>query len=65
MDALQLDLPLRDFAIALFLGALVGIEREKKQAADPDRGIGGLRTFMLFAEAGAVAAWLSLQLATP
>jgi len=65
MDALQLDLPLRDFAIALFLGALVGIEREKKQAADPDRGIGGLRTFMLFAEAGAVAAWLSAQLAAP
>jgi uncharacterized membrane protein (DUF4010 family) len=65
MDVLQLDLPLRDFAIALFLGALVGIEREKKQAADPDRGIGGLRTFMLFAEAGAVAAWLSMQLATP
>ncbi len=65
MDAFQLDLPLRDFAIALFLGALVGIEREKKQAAAPDRGIGGLRTFMLFAEAGAVAAWLSVQLATP
>jgi len=65
MDVSQLDLPLLDFAIALFLGALVGIEREKKQAADPDRGIGGLRTFMLFAEAGAVAAWLSMQLATP
>ena len=65
MDASKLDLPLLDFAIALFLGALVGIEREKKQAADPDRGIGGLRTFMLFAEAGAVAAWLSVQLATP
>jgi uncharacterized membrane protein (DUF4010 family) len=65
MDALPLDLPLRDFAIALFLGALVGIEREKKQSAIRDRGIGGLRTFMLIAEAGAIAAWLSQPLATP
>lgn len=65
MDPLPLDLPLRDFAIALFLGALVGIEREKKQSAIRDRGIGGLRTFMLIAEAGAIAAWLSQQLATP
>lgn len=65
MDALQPDLPLLDFAIALSLGALVGLEREKKQAAEPNRGIGGLRTFMLFSEAGAVAAWISLQLATP
>ena len=65
MDLQQADLPLLDFAIALFLGALVGLEREKKQATDPERGIGGLRTFMLFAEAGAVAAWLSLQTASP
>lgn len=59
------DTPLLDFAIALFIGALVGVEREKKQEADADRGIGGLRTFILFAEAGAVAAWLSHELATP
>ena len=65
MDLQQADLPLLDFAIALFLGALVGLEREKKQTTEPERGIGGLRTFMLFAEAGAVAAWLSLQTASP
>ncbi|RIL00013.1 MAG: hypothetical protein DCC71_19365 [Proteobacteria bacterium] len=57
--------PLRDFAIALFIGALVGIEREKKQEAEPERGIGGLRTFILFAEAGAIAAWLSRATETP
>lgn len=52
-------LPLRAFATALFIGALVGIEREKRQSDAPARGIGGLRTFILFAEAGAIAAWLS------
>jgi uncharacterized membrane protein (DUF4010 family) len=65
MDAASLDLPLRDFAIALFIGALVGIEREKKQETEPGRGIGGLRTFILVAEAGAVAAWLGIRLASP
>ena len=59
------DTPLFDFAIALFIGALVGIEREKKQAEEHERGIGGLRTFILFAATGAVAAFLSRELATP
>jgi uncharacterized membrane protein (DUF4010 family) len=58
-------LPLRAFAIALFLGALVGIEREKRQADAPARGIGGIRTFILFAEAGAIAAWLSRVAESP
>jgi uncharacterized membrane protein (DUF4010 family) len=52
-----------DFAIALFIGALVGIEREKKKATQ-DGAWGGLRTFILLAEAGAVAAWLSTRLGT-
>jgi uncharacterized membrane protein (DUF4010 family) len=62
--------PFLDFAIALFIGALVGIEREKRQTEQLEnggvqqRGTGGLRTFILFAEAGALAAWLSLELAT-
>ena len=64
MDGLAGTRPLLDFTIALFIGALVGIEREKRQE-ERDRGIGGLRTFLLFAEAGAVAAWLSVRLATP
>jgi uncharacterized membrane protein (DUF4010 family) len=63
---LEIDLAaLRDFAIALAIGALVGVEREKKQATDPSRGIGGLRTFMLIAEAGAVTAWLAIRLEAP
>jgi uncharacterized membrane protein (DUF4010 family) len=64
MEILE-NTPLADFAIALFIGALVGIEREKKLESEPDRGIAGLRTFILFAETGAVAGWLSRELATP
>ncbi len=45
------------FALALGLGALIGIERERKKRAE--LGTGGLRTFVLLAEAGAIAAWLS------
>jgi len=45
----------RDFAIALLIGALAGIEREKHQTLDGEAGPGGLRTFILFAMTGAVA----------
>jgi len=53
----------RDFAIALFIGALVGIEREKRKEREAG-GIGGLRTFMLVAVAGAAAAFVSQRLAS-
>lgn len=72
--------PFTAFAIALFIGALIGIERElrleereehdaRRAAASgttphPGRGIGGLRTFILFAESGAIAAWLAQELGT-
>jgi len=56
---------IRDFAIALLIGALVGIEREKHQALDGDTGPGGLRTFILIAMTGAVSAWISERLGTP
>ncbi len=63
---MDLDLTIaRNFAIALFIGALVGIEREKRKASPDPVGVGGIRTFILFAEAGAVSAWLSVQLASP
>lgn len=65
MTDLLVRTPLVDFAIALFIGALVGIEREKKLASEPDRGVAGLRTFILIAEAGAVAGWLSRDAASP
>lgn len=50
---------IRNFLIALLIGALVGIEREKYKAAEHPQSFGGLRTFILFAEVGAVGAWLS------
>jgi len=53
--------PLFDFALALGLGALVGIERERKKAQDMEAGIGGLRTFILLSLTGAVGAWLSAK----
>jgi uncharacterized membrane protein (DUF4010 family) len=63
---LAIDLTVaRDFAIALLIGALVGIEREKKKAQEQDVGLGGIRTFILFAQAGAVSAWLAQQLESP
>lgn len=55
----------RNFLIALLIGALVGIEREKSKTAAGEITFGGLRTFILFAQAGAVGAWLSLHFNTP
>jgi uncharacterized membrane protein (DUF4010 family) len=55
-----------DFAIAILLGALVGIEREKhKREKTETSQIGGLRTFILLGLLGACAGWLSRELATP
>jgi len=56
----------RDFATALLIGALIGVEREKRKGADTSEiGIGGLRTFILIAEVGAVAGWISRSLNAP
>ena len=55
---------IRDFAIALAIGALVGVEREKHRERS-GHGAAGLRSFMLIAELGAIAAWLTQQLAAP
>jgi uncharacterized membrane protein (DUF4010 family) len=56
--------PLLGFGIALALGALIGVERERKKRAG-ELSTGGLRTFALLAEAGAIAAWLALILESP
>ncbi len=56
--------PLRDFLIALFIGALVGIERERRKAEEGSE-IRGLRSFILIAEAGAISAYLSLKASLP
>ena len=47
-----------DFATALLIGALIGVEREKRKS-EGMAGIGGLRTFILFALIGAVAGFMS------
>jgi uncharacterized membrane protein (DUF4010 family) len=65
MDSVLDPIVARNFAIALLIGALVGIEREKKKSEPGNIGIGGLRTFILFAQAGAIAAWLSQHFGTP
>lgn len=62
-DALDPAL-LWDFAVALLIGALIGVERERKLEEHPQE-FGGLRTFMLIALGGALCALLSIQLATP
>ncbi len=53
--------PLLDFALVLALGALIGTERQRKRRAG-ELGTGGLRTFVLIALAGALAAWLARSL---
>jgi uncharacterized membrane protein (DUF4010 family) len=53
------------FAIALLIGALIGIEREKKLRAPGEHTAAGLRTFILIAQAGAIAAWLSREFDEP
>lgn len=49
---------LQAFATAMFIGALVGTERTQHRQGEP-AGFAGLRTFILFAELGAVLAFLS------
>lgn len=55
-----------DFATAILLGALVGIEREKRKAEEGETGgIAGLRTFTLLSLFGATAAWLARSTGSP
>jgi uncharacterized membrane protein (DUF4010 family) len=52
---------LQAFGTALFIGALVGTERTQHRQGEPS-GFAGIRTFILFAELGAVLAFLSERL---
>jgi uncharacterized membrane protein (DUF4010 family) len=54
-----------NFATALLIGALLGIERERHKAEHDDLTIGGLRTFILFTLIGALGGWLTLVLESP
>ena len=55
-----------DFATAILLGALVGIEREKRKAEEEGtHHIAGLRTFTLIALFGAAVGFVSRSLSSP
>ena len=51
----------RSFLIALLIGALVGIDRERKKAAEPGHSFGGIRTHILLALVGAASARLAVE----
>jgi uncharacterized membrane protein (DUF4010 family) len=53
------------FVIAFLIGALIGIEREKANHEDSKHPATGLRTFILIALAGAIAAFLSVETSEP
>jgi uncharacterized membrane protein (DUF4010 family) len=55
----------QSFATALLIGALIGLEREKRKAVVADVSIGGLRTFIMVALVGAIGGWLSKEFSTP
>lgn len=62
----QIDLAVfYDFGTALLIGALIGVEREKRKTDENDIDIGGLRTFIVFSLIGAIAGWLTTTLDTP
>ncbi len=54
-----------NFLVALLIGALVGIEREKKKVSEPGHAFGGIRTYTLLALVGAASAWLGQAWSAP
>jgi len=47
------------FIVALLIGALIGVERQRRLAEEKVRGVAGLRTFTLIALLGALSATLA------
>ncbi|HET9448624.1 MAG TPA: MgtC/SapB family protein, partial [Steroidobacteraceae bacterium] len=47
-----------NLGVALAIGLLIGIERERSKGSGPHRGVAGLRTFALTSLAGALGIWL-------
>jgi uncharacterized membrane protein (DUF4010 family) len=65
MDQQELIVVAGDFAIAILLGALVGIEREKRKMEEKEEEhVAGLRTFTLLALLGASAGFLARSLSS-
>jgi uncharacterized membrane protein (DUF4010 family) len=63
-QGLDLD-TVQQFATALLIGALIGIEREKRKSEEGDVGAGGLRTFILVSQVGAISGWLARTFSLP
>jgi uncharacterized membrane protein (DUF4010 family) len=61
---LDLDV-VKSFATALAIGALIGLEREKRKAEEQVDAGAGLRTFILVALVGAIGGWLAKTLDAP
>lgn len=55
----------KSFATALAIGALIGLEREKRKTEEQDASAPGLRTFILVALVGAVGGWLAKSTDSP
>lgn len=49
-----------NLAVALGIGLLIGVEREKRKGTGADRGPAGIRTFALVSLLGALSASLSV-----
>ncbi|GFE91082.1 MgtC/SapB family protein [Steroidobacter agaridevorans] len=47
-----------NLGVALAVGFLIGIERERSKGTGPNRAVAGLRTFTLIALAGALGLWI-------
>lgn len=47
-----------NLGVALAVGFLIGIERERSKGAGPGRAVAGLRTFTLISLAGALGLWI-------
>ncbi len=47
-----------NLGVALAVGFLIGIERERSKGSGPGRAVAGLRTFTLIALAGALGLWI-------
>jgi uncharacterized membrane protein (DUF4010 family) len=63
MDSVSPDVV--GLAAALGVGLLIGLERERSKGTGPHRKPGGIRTFALFALAGAIAAAVNNPWLTP
>lgn len=51
-----------NLGVALAIGFLIGIERERSKGSGPTRAVAGLRTFTLISLAGALGLWIGVPI---